>query len=113
MGRQKKKPLSRKKTPLRVSVKRDVLTIEIGIDTLAHAALCSEYAFGLMGHEQKRPDTRFSISNKSGFADDVVRGLVDELGEDGSSHITNAIDSACVDAIEDGSEWFVDGEEDR
>ncbi len=97
--------------PLTVRVSRDVLTIEIGINTLATAALCSDYAFNLMGPSHDRPDARFSIRNKAAFARDVAHELRDELGEDGSTLVTKAIDDACVAAIEQGSAEFIDSED--
>ena len=102
---------SRKNIPLRCRVVQNVLTIEIGIDTLAHACLCSEYAFSLMVERQERPNTRFRIDNKRKFANEVAHELTDELGEDGSTLLTNLFDKACEKAIEQGSTAFVDTEE--
>jgi hypothetical protein len=100
------KSMTGKNTPLRVTVKRNVLTIEIGVETLAHCALRSPFAYELMGPEQHRPDTKYAIVNSGAFAHDVRRSLLDEA-EDGSSLLTNVLDAAIRDAIEEGSEWFV------
>lgn len=97
--------------PLKVKVSNGVLTIEIGVDTLAFAALRGDYAFGLMGPAQERPDTRFSIKNKTSFAREVAHELRDELGEDGSTLISNVIDDAIERAIEQGSAEFIDAED--
>lgn len=96
---------------MRAFVSRGVLTIEIGVDTLAFAALRSDYAYSLMGPGQERPDSRFRIGDKRKFATEVVHELRDELGEDGSTLLTVLFDKACERAIEQGSEAFVDAEE--
>jgi hypothetical protein len=102
-------PKSPRNRALQVRVTREgVLTIEIGIDTLAFSALRAPFAFDAMGPKQELPDTRFSVTNARGFAADVKRALTDELGEDGSSLITNVIDKACETAVEDGSQHWRD-----
>lgn len=100
----------RKDRPLRAFVSRGVLTIEIGVDTLAFAALRSEYAYSLMGPKQERPDSRFHVHDKRKFGMEVVHELLDEA-EDGSNLLTELFDTACTDAIEQGSQEFVDAEE--
>lgn len=109
--------MKRRNKPLSVKITRDgVLTIEIGIETNAYAALHSEYAESLLGltdrAKGRRPDTRFSISNPRGFAFDVKRELLREA-EDGSSLLTKLFDEATRNAIEDGSLHFHDSEESR
>lgn len=100
---------NRRGAPLRASVTRDgVLKIEIGIDTLAYAYLRSDHAYAALGDDSRRPDERFSITNKRAFAVDVRRALTDELGEDGNSLLTNVLDNACESAIDQGSEHFAD-----
>lgn len=103
-----------KNKELSVKVTRaGVLTIEIGIETLANATLHSDYVYSLMGPSQERPDTRFLISNARGFAAEIKRALVDEIGEDGHSILTCALDDAAEKAIEGGSEFFTDSEDER
>lgn len=100
-----------KDRPLRARMSGNVLTIEIGVDTLAFAALRSDYAWNLVGDDGRtRPDTVFRIDDKREFARDVVRELLDEA-EDGSSLLTKLFDDACVAAIEQGSIAFVDTRE--
>lgn len=90
--------------PLKVAVTRDgVLRIEIGMDVLAHAALHSDFCTNL----NRSPYVGAKITNNRGFAVDVKRALVDELGEDGSTIVTQALDRACEAAIEDGTQFFV------
>lgn len=107
--------MKREDIPLRVHVRFGVLTIEIGVDTLAHACLRSDYAYELLEDrdliDNRRPDARFAITDPARFAVDVKRELIAELGEDGSSLLTNVIDAACRSAIEQGSEWFADRED--
>jgi hypothetical protein len=103
---EKRKP---KNKPLTCTVTREgVLRIEIGIDTLAHAALRSPWAYALSG--QDAPEERLSISKPRGFAVDVRRELFDEA-EDGSSLLTGLIDQATERAVNQGSEFFVDSKE--
>lgn len=101
-----------KDRPLRVSVRGGVLTIEIGVACLAFAAIHSEYGYELLGYPERtgRPDERFEIRNAQGFAGDVKRALLDEA-EDGSSLLTKLLDDASRNAIEEGSEWFLDKED--
>lgn len=108
--------MSKAKNPrdlaLRARVTRGgVLTIEIGVDALATAAVNSPFAFDAMGPTQLRPDTRFRVTSARGFAADVVRALTDELGEDGSTLLTNALDKACETAVDDGSQFWADNDE--
>jgi hypothetical protein len=95
----------RRHKPLSVKVTRDgVLTIEIGVETLAQAALGAPFAWDESGG---RPDERYRITDAKGFALDVKRELLDEA-EDGSSPLTNFIDKACEHAVDDGSEFWTD-----
>lgn len=104
------KKRANKNRPLRAFVKSGVLTIEIGIDTLAFAQLRSPYCWSLMGPKQERPDTRFRIDDKREFAREVARALLDEE-EDGSSLLAELFDTAGTDAIEGGSIAFIDLED--
>lgn len=100
-----------RKRPLSVHVRHGVLTIEIGVDTLATAAVHSPHSWEMMGDSLQMPNTRFSVKAPVSFARDVSRALVDELGEDGSSILTNAIDKAIEKAVGDGSQFFLDKEQ--
>lgn len=110
-------PRARKDLPLRASVVRDVLTIEIGVDVLAFSALASPFAWKLLQEAvgeltTNRPDDRYRIDDVHGFAKDNVRELLREE-EDGSSPLTNLFDLVAQKAIEDGSEFFISPEDDR
>jgi hypothetical protein len=102
----------RNKQPLSVTITQDgVLTIEIGIDTLAFAALYSEHAWKLAGEDSGKPtsimpDKLLKVTDKYGFATDVLETLKAEA-EDGSSLLTEMLDAAAQKAIEDGSEFFL------
>lgn len=104
----------RRDTPLRARVTSGVLTIEIGVDTLAFSAIHSPYTYALAGDRTTREglEERFKITNARGFALDVKRELFDEA-EDGSSLLTKLLDDACVKAIEEGAEHFFDTENDN
>jgi hypothetical protein len=95
-------------TPLHVEVRNGVLTIEIGVDALAFAALRAPFAWDMAGHgvDDPNPHDRFAIVDAGGFAVDVIRALTAE--EDGSTLLTDLLDAACKDAVEDGAEHFVD-----
>lgn len=84
--------------PLRCRLVERVLTIEIGVDTLKHAAeRCDEFWL---------PETdkaALVVSNSETFAKDVQSALTDE-GEDGSTAITHMLDAAIKQAVEWGSE---------
>lgn len=99
----------RRDRPLAVRIHRGVLVIEIGMDTLAHSAVHSPFAYSWRNPEGegRRPDDRFSVSDPKGFAEDVKRELLREA-EDGSSRLTDLFDNAMEAAIEDGSEFFND-----
>lgn len=100
--------VKRRNKPLSVKVTRDgVLTIEIGIDTLAHAALRADFAYEIADPVGGgRPDKKYKISQPRGFAVEVKSELLDEA-EDGSSLLTRVIDAACEQAVEQGSQFFV------
>jgi len=109
----KKKPRSGKNRMLRCRVQGDVLTIEVGINTLAFAALHSPFAYELVGGatvDTDDPAERFRIDDKLDFAHDVASELNREA-EDGSSMITALFDNAIQKAIEEGSIAFIDTHE--
>jgi hypothetical protein len=80
------------------------MTIEIGVDALAFAAVHSPDRWD---EAMREPAERFVVTDAVEFAKDVVRELLDEA-EDGSSLLTNMIDKACEQAIEQGSQFFHD-----
>lgn len=111
----------RASAPLKVCVTRDgVLSITLGIDTLAHAALASPFADQMTDERTGRPGRVmpgevYVVTDKRGFAGEIMAALTDEA-EDGSSLLTNVIDAAVRKAIEDGAEYFIakdDLEEER
>lgn len=74
-----------------------VLTIEIGVDALKFATEHGQYrADG--GNESI--DDRPEVTNARGFARSVARELMNEVGEDGSTPITLALDRAIESALE-------------
>ncbi len=93
---------------LACSVKSGMLVVEIGVNTLAHAIINSSLFWELMGPEQECPSSRFSVSHNAEFAKEVAKELMDELGEDGSTLLTNMIDQAAERILENGSEWLND-----
>ena len=90
---------------LRVRVSRGVLTIEVGVGVLAHAATHLDWTPD--GGQAPAPAAR--VTNAGGFAVEVASALEDELGEDGSSILTTMLDQAIRRAIDDGAEYFVLG----
>lgn len=110
------KKRDRKHLPLGVCVTRDgVLTVEIGIETLAFASLCSNYAYECADPQRtgscRDPREVFRVSSARGFVREVRAALLAE-SEDGSSLLTDVLDAAEQLAIEDGSEfWITIGDE--
>jgi hypothetical protein len=84
--------------PLTVGVEGDQLVIRIGVDTLA---FCFEIGEDNQPFDEKANDFRreFKVTDKYKFAKGVADGLKIER-EDGSTCLTDAIDKACVDAVE-------------
>lgn len=108
-------PRSRRNKPLSVKVTRDgVLTIEIGIDTLAFTSLCSDYAYECADPERtgscRDPREVFKVIDARGFAGEVKSALLEEA-EDGSSILTRTFDAAERKAIEDGSQFWMGKDE--
>lgn len=98
-----------KERPLRVFVSRGVLSIEIGINTLAWSALRAPFAWEMVKRHNCdiQPETVFRIDDAREFANDVVRELLAEA-EDGSGLLSDLLDKASQRAIEEGSIAFVD-----
>lgn len=78
------------------------LRIEVGIETLAHAAVHSDFCTNPI----RSPYVGAKITSARGFAADVRAALVDEA-EDGSTLVTRMLDQAFEQAIEQGSEHFL------
>ena len=108
MARKAKAP---KDAPLAAVVKGGVLTITIGVDTLAFSTLASPFAWEMADRDggepcQIDPATLYRIDDPFGFATEVRAALLDER-EDGSSLLTDLLDGAARRAIEDGAENFI------
>lgn len=88
--------------PLSVSVKNGELRIAIGVHVLAHAASYAEWANPF---DEKRDDyiRTFAITDAVEFAKDVQHAMLAEA-EDGSSPLSNLLDKAMSDAVDDGSQ---------
>lgn len=74
---------------LNVEIKDNKLVISIGVDLLCHAEGLNLYYY--------------KISNKIGFAKDIVNELLNEE-EDGTTLVHRMFDEAANNAIENGSE---------
>jgi len=87
--------------PLKVTVAGGKLTIEIGIDVLSYAVVHSDWA---NPWDDGRNDyiRTFSIMNPEFFAGDVKAAMLREQ-EDGSSPLSNFLDSVTKDAVDDGT----------
>ena len=100
----------RKDTPLQVNVKNGILTIQIGIDTLAW---CFEREPSYQTEENE--PTR-KVTNNEGFARDVIIAMCHEE-ENGQTPLNQFLDDMCEYACEqDGSEYvdvIMDGEKPR
>jgi hypothetical protein len=89
-----------------------VLSIKIGVATLAHAALHSDLVQEAVNvGEGASLENLFKIVDLDGFARDVVAELESE-DEAGNSPLTRLFDSAFAAAIENGSEHFVEKDTD-
>jgi hypothetical protein len=84
--------------PLTVGVEGEQLVIRIGVDTLA---FCFEISEDNQPYDAKAGDYRreYKVIDRHKFAKGVADGLKIER-EDGSTWLTDAIDKACVDAVE-------------
>ena len=94
--------------PLAVKVAGGKLVIEIGIHTLAHAMAFSNWA---NPYNERRGDyiRTFAIADVEQFAKDVKHAMLDER-EDGSTPLSDFLDKASQDAVEDGSEGLHEDE---
>ena len=88
--------------PLRVAVTNGLLRVEIGVDTLAHAVSYADWAnpFDESANDYIRT---FAIADAKQFAKDVMMAMQQER-EDGSSPLTDFLDSVSQAAVDDGSE---------
>lgn len=80
------------------------LVISIGLNTLAFCAEHSpdvENAFMRDEGTDEYDRSRFKVTERDVFAKEIVSALLSEE-EDGSTPLTNLIDKATMDAIEDG-----------
>lgn len=94
--------------PLKADVKAGRLVISIGVQTLAHAVAYAEWANRFDGARNDYFRT-FAIEDEQEFANDVARAITAER-EDGSSLLTDLLDKAAEEAINDGSLGLADGE---
>lgn len=84
-----------KKSPLKLQIKDGELIISIGIDTLCFAT--------------QSEILDFKIINNIGFAKDILNELESEE-EDGTTLVHRMLDSAANNAIENGSEFVEESE---
>lgn len=87
--------------PLHVAVVKGVLTIQIGVEALAHAVTYADWA---NPYDEVRYDyiRTFAIADPKAFAKDVVNAMERER-EDGSTPLTDFIDTMTEAALDDGS----------
>lgn len=87
--------------PLSVTVKNGELRIGIGVHVLAHAASYADWANPF---DEERDDyiRTFAITDAVEFAKDVRHAMLAQA-EDGSSPLSNFLDKAMSDAVDDGS----------
>ena len=88
---------------LSVKVEGDELVIRIGIDTLSEAAEF-EGREPFWQYDEIVGDfvQHWKIIDNKGWAEDVVHALKDE-SEDGSTFVTDLLDKACEEALDQGS----------
>jgi hypothetical protein len=84
--------------PLRCRVVKRVLTIEIGISTLKHAAARHEEFW-----QPQTDKVALVVNNPDVFAKDVLSWLTEEA-EDGSNPVSRLLDEAIKEAVNQGSE---------
>lgn len=88
-------------SPLKVEVVGGELRIVIGVNVLAHAVSYADWANPY--DEEKHDYIRtFAIADAEQFAKDVKRAMQDER-DDGSSLLSDFLDKASSDAVDDGS----------
>jgi hypothetical protein len=87
---------------LTVAIEDSALVIRIGVQTLAHAVSYAEWA-NPWDEEAQDYIRTFAITDAVQFAEDVKRALLAEE-EDGSSLLSDVLDTASEGAVDDGSE---------
>ena len=98
----------RKDYPLQHKIDRGVLTISIGIDTLAWAFEHQDEnnPYEEISHDEDGPVSnfvqRYKVIDNEEFARDVIRELFNEE-EDGSNPINVLLDKMCIEAVDQGS----------
>jgi len=89
--------MMRKDMPLQVNVIDDVLTIQIGVDTLADSAKRHPDWYDEAG------EPRLNVTNASQFADEVT-GALNREEEDGTTPLHTLLDEAMTYVVEQGGE---------
>lgn len=91
-----------KDKPLNVRVEKGQIVISIGISTLAFSLHISDdnNPFDNEKNDYKRS---YKVTDEEEFADEVVHSLQDER-EDGSTILTDLLDKAMSDAIDQGAQ---------
>lgn len=84
--------------PLRCRIVERVLTIEIGISTLKHAAERHEEFW-----QPQTDKVALVVGDPDVFAKDVLGWLIEEA-EDGSNPVSRLLDEAIEEAVNQGSE---------
>jgi hypothetical protein len=87
--------------PLSIKIEDDQLVIRIGIGTLAFSFENSNQNMPYNEELKDYPKT-YTICDPLEFAKDVIGMLRDER-EDGSTILTDLLDKACMQAVNDGS----------
>lgn len=94
-----------KDRPLEYDVSRGLVTITIGIKTLAE---CAEQAPFAQEFDSNSYDAeRFKVVDLQAFADDVVYELAEREDEDGSTLLSHVIDVSFLAVAEKGGDGFV------
>lgn len=100
------KKINKGDTPLKVKVEGQELVVRIGIDTLAFAAEHCPKFYDYDVH-QGEDGPYVKVDDKKELAGDIVRALTHEE-EDGSSPLSEMLDSAIEWAFNDGSIGFAE-----
>lgn len=87
--------------PLKVKIERGALVVRIGVETLAHAVTCSDWA---NPYDEATGDyiRTFAIVDARQFAADVAHEMMRER-EDGSTPLSDFLDKMSQGAVDDGS----------
>jgi hypothetical protein len=101
--------MSERNEPLTVDVVGGRLVISIGVETLAFAAVHSEWAnpWDDAANDYRR---MIVVTDADLMAREVARALDDEQ-EDGTTPVHLLLDAAIIAACENGGEGFADAEE--